>query len=254
MSIRTFAPGRRLAALLLPLVPLAVACGGQDRAPDGRLGLAPPALSRGAHVVITTDNGVRLRPGDGDRAAVAPHVTSDWSRGDGTWTLDLSCTDRDGHEDPACPRMPVVTVPPGIPVTVTARNAGVDAAGIEAELDLTTVNGDVTVTRSGRDDASVRLTTRNGSVRAEALRSGTLHAVTVNGDVTIGSSAAPGSLTAATTNGSVRVELPRDAPAYRTTATARNGRTTVTVPGATDKAGHAMALSTVNGDVTASRG
>ncbi|MFJ8886850.1 DUF4097 family beta strand repeat-containing protein [Streptomyces sp. NPDC102402] len=253
MDTRTLGHGWPLAALLA-VVPLTAGCGGgHDGGPDGRLGLSPPGLSPGSHLLITTENGVRLRPAEGDRATADRHVTSGWSRHDDTWTLDLACEDDDGRDLPGCPRMPVVGVPAGTSVTVTARNAGVDAAGIEAELDLTTVNGDVTVTRSGRDDATVRLTTRNGSVRAGTLRSAHLHAETVNGDVAIGNATSPAGLTALTTNGSVRVSFPHDAPAYRTTATARNGRTSVTVPSATDKAGHEMSLSTVNGDVTAAR-
>ncbi|MEU9356773.1 DUF4097 family beta strand repeat-containing protein [Streptomyces sp. NPDC048301] len=254
METRTRTHGWRAAALLATLAPLVAACGGHGGVSDGRLGAAAPRMPQGSHLVISTDNGVRLRPADGDRVALAPHVTTHWSRSDRTWALDLSCTDREGHEDPACPRMPVIAVPSGTSVTVTARNAGVDAVGVGAELDLTTVNGDVTVTRSGRDDAPVRLVTRNGSVRTEALRSGRLHAETVNGDVTVASATSPAGLTAATTNGSVRVTLPRDAPGYLTTATARNGRSSVTVPAAESGAGHEMSLSTVNGDVTAARG
>ncbi|WP_406464674.1 DUF4097 family beta strand repeat-containing protein [Streptomyces sp. NBC_00111] len=254
MDTRAFTHGRRLAALLA-VVPLAAACGGgHDGNLGGRPGPEPPALSRGTHLLITTDNGVRLRPADGERAATDRHVTSRWFRHDDTWTLDLTCTDHGGQDRPDCPRMPVVAVPAGTSVTVTARNAGVDAVGVEAELDLTTVNGDVTVARSGRDDASVRLVTRNGSVRTSTLHSVRLHAETVNGDVTIGSATSPAGLTALTTNGSVRVALPHDSPGYRTTATARNGRTSVTVPGPTGGTGHAMSLTTVNGDVTAARG
>lgn len=108
--------------------------------------------------------------------------------------------------------MPAVGVPAGVSVTVTARNAGIDVAGVASALDLTTVNGDVTVARSGLDDATVRLATRNGSVRAGTLKSAHLHAETVNGDVTLGSTTSPSRLDAATTNGSVRVALPTTRP------------------------------------------
>ncbi|MDQ0793813.1 DUF4097 family beta strand repeat-containing protein [Streptomyces sp. B1I3] len=249
MDITAFTHGRRWAALLA-VVPVVAACGGDPGArPDG----APPALARGTHLVITTDNGVRLRPAGGDRATLAAeHTTGHWSHGDGTSVLDLSCS---RHEDHAgdCPRMPVIGVPAGVSVTVTARNAGIDVAGIPAGLDLTTVNGDVTVARSGESDATVRLVTRNGSVRAGTLRSASLHAETVNGDVTLGSATSPSRLTALTTNGSVRVALPGGAPAYEVAATTRNGRTAVSVPVSTQRGGHDMTLTTVNGDVTATR-
>ncbi|WP_299534760.1 DUF4097 family beta strand repeat-containing protein [uncultured Streptomyces sp.] len=274
-------PARRVAAALLTVAPLVLvsACG--DDRPAGAEG--PPALDRGARLVITTENGVRLRPVEGDRVAADSAVRGAWSHRDGTWVLDLACRDRrDGHDDggdaDGCPRMPTVGVPAGVPVTVTARNAGIDAVGVEAALALTTVNGDVTVTRSGGGDADVRLVTRNGSVRAESLAAGRLEAETVNGDVTLGGATSPSRVTAATTNGSVRVTLPHDAPAYDVTAGTRNGRTSVLVPqtpgsggdsgsgdgsgagdgpgsGGGDAAdGRAMNLSTVNGDVTAGLG
>ncbi|MFE9782102.1 DUF4097 family beta strand repeat-containing protein [Streptomyces sp. NPDC005775] len=212
--------------------------------------------------MITTDNGVRLRPAEGDGAVIEARIDSRWSHRDDTWVLDLSCPgdeepapDEQGdHEDGQCPRMPVVGIPVGVPVTVTARNAGIDVVGVATALDLTTVNGDVTVARSGLDDATVRLVTHNGSVRAGTLSSARLHAETVNGDVTLGSTTSPARLDAATTNGSVRVSLPRDAPEYAADATTRNGRTAVAFPFATERNGHNMTLTTVNGDVTATRG
>ncbi|MFI6120530.1 DUF4097 family beta strand repeat-containing protein [Streptomyces sp. NPDC051064] len=253
MDITAFTHRRRRASLLA-VVPLLAACGGDPGArPEG----APPALGRGTHLVITTDNGVRLRPADGDRAVTEARIGSRWSHRDDTWVLDLSCPrheEHGDHEDGPCPRMPAVGIPAGVPVTVTARNAGIDVAGVATALDLATVNGDVTAVRSGLDDATVRLTTRNGSVRAGTLSSARLHAETVNGDVTLDSATSPSRLDAATTNGSVRVALPHDAPAYVVDATTRNGRASVAFPSATERNGHDMTLATVNGDVTATRG
>lgn len=251
MNITVFTRGRRWAALLAA-APLVAACGGQAD-PGAPAGGAPPVLRPGAHLVITTGDGVRLRPADGDRAVTEARIGSGWSHRDGLWVLDLSCPRHEGHEDGRCPRMPAVGVPAGVSVTVTARNAGIDATGITAGLDLTTVDGDVTVTRSGEDDATVRLVTRNGSVRTGALRAAGVHAATENGDVTLGSATSPARVTASTTNGSVRVSLPHGAPAYDVAATTRNGRASVAVPAATRENGHEMRLSTVNGDVTAVR-
>ncbi|MFC9121169.1 DUF4097 family beta strand repeat-containing protein [Streptomyces sp. NPDC057067] len=253
MDITAFTHGRRRASLLV-VVPLLAACGHD---PGARPDAGPPELGRGSHLVITTDNGVRLRPSDDERVVGGGRIDSSWSHRDGTWVLDLTCPGQDGDEGNAdggpCTRMPAVGVPAGVSVTVTARNAGIDVAGVASALDLTTVNGDVTVARSGLDDATVRLATRNGSVRAGTLKSAHLHAETVNGDVTLGSTTSPSRLDAATTNGSVRVALPHDAPAYAVDATTQNGRTSVTVPSATERDGHGMTLATVNGDVTAAR-
>jgi hypothetical protein len=241
------------AALVLALLTGTAGCGGGGDGPglpDAGGAFQVPA---GTRLVITTDNGVTLRPGDGDEVAVDDRAGHRWARRDGTdddtRVLDLDCAGRDGR----CPRMPRVDVPDGVSVTVTARNAGIDAAGITGALDLTTVNGDVTVTRSGADAATVRLVTRNGSVRATALRAGKMHAETVNGDVTLACATAPGGVGGSTVNGSVRLTLPPDAPAYRVTAATDNGSPSVGVPTTGDTDGRVIRLSTVNGDVVAAR-
>ncbi|MFE7068782.1 DUF4097 family beta strand repeat-containing protein [Streptomyces sp. NPDC057620] len=261
MDATTTTRARSLVALLA-VVPLVAACGGghDGNHDEGAWGAAAlTAVARGADLVITTDNGVRLRPADGDRVGVGGHIRHEWSHRDDTWVLDLSCPkqdtdgqDTDGQESgEECARMPEVDVPKGASVTVSARNAGIDVAGVSAALDLTTVNGDVTVTRSGQKDAPVRLETRNGSVRAGTLRADDLHAETVNGDVTLDCATSPDGVGALTTNGSVRVMLPHDAPAYRVAATTDNGRPSVTVPTGDGDDDRSMTLTTVNGDVTA---
>ncbi|MFD7136502.1 DUF4097 family beta strand repeat-containing protein [Streptomyces sp. NPDC059894] len=247
--------------VLLPsALALMTACGGGD--PDGT---APLAVAEGVDgsppaFLITTENGLRLRPAEGERLAVDRRVDRRVTQRDGTWVVDLSCAhgDRNGEaegetEGEACPRMPEVDVPAGAVVTVLARNAGVEAVGVDAELDLSTVNGDVTVSGSGRDDARLRLATRNGSVAATAVRGLEVHAHTVNGDVTLGCAYAPDTVGASTTNGSVGVSVPADAPAYRVTARTANGRPSVTVPTDGAAGGRSMTLTTVNGDVTAVR-
>ncbi|WP_413760544.1 DUF4097 family beta strand repeat-containing protein [Streptomyces sp. MMBL 11-3] len=273
MDATTTTRARHLLALLA-VAPLVAACGGGSGGNDGddgsRAAGARPVVARGAGLVISTDNGVRLRPADGDRAEVGGDVRHAWSHRGDTWVLDLSCPARDGSEAEdrygdgndaedgngdergrECPRMPEVRVPDGVSVTVSARNAGIDVAGVSAALDLTTVNGDVTVVESGRKDAAVRLETRNGSVRAHTLRAGELHATTVNGDVTLGCATSPDGVGAVSTNGSVRVTVPHGAPAYRVAATTDNGRPKVTVPTGGGDDGRSMTLTTVNGDVTA---
>ncbi|MHC3469328.1 DUF4097 family beta strand repeat-containing protein [Streptomyces sp. 7R007] len=244
-------PTRRLrrVSVVLALFPLAVACGGDGHGSADLKAAGTPALTAArTRLVITTDNGLRLRATDGRRVTVDGHVRRHWTHHDGTWTLDLSCSD---EGDGPCPRMPEVDVPDDVGVTVTARNAGLDAAGVAAPLDLTTVNGDVTVTRSGREDAVVRLSTRNGSVRANALAAGRLAAGTTNGDVSLACADVPSTVTAATTNGSVDVTVPHGGPAYRVSATTANGRTTVTLPTEGADRGRTMTLTTVNGDVDA---
>ncbi|MEU5595320.1 DUF4097 family beta strand repeat-containing protein [Streptomyces sp. NPDC020298] len=245
----------RRPAVLLAVLLAATGCGGGHQ--DTRPLAALPGGPAPARLVITTDNGLRLRPADGDGADIGVdvdrRVDHRWSHHGGTWVLDLSCPEH-GDRAGRCPRMPEVDVPAGTAVTVSARNAGIDAAGVPGALDLTTVNGDVTVTRSGRDGAAVRLATRNGSVRATALGAQRLRAGTVNGDLDLDCVTAPDTITAATTNGSVRVSVPHDAPPYRVTAATANGRPSVTVPTASASGDRRMTLTTVNGDVTATTG
>lgn len=242
--------GVLLVSGVLTLLPFMVSCdaGRQHEGADG----SPVLLRSGAHLVITTENGLTLRPIDGRRVRVDDRIDGDWSRDGDTWTLRLSCADREREQrGTACPRMPVVRIPGGMSITVSARNAGVDVAGLAAALDITTVNGDVTMTRSGRDEAPLRLATRNGSVRATALDAGRLHATTTNGDVTLVCTTAPSDVTAATTNGSVGVTVPHGSPAYRVTTDTDNGRATVGVPTTDDRDVPVMTLTTVNGDVDA---
>ncbi|GGS64723.1 DUF4097 family beta strand repeat-containing protein [Streptomyces griseoviridis] len=234
-------------APVLALVTLTAACAGGTDGPAGTGRAGALRAPSGTHLVITTENGVTLRPAAGDGITVDDTVRPRWSHRDGTRVLDLDCAGRDGR----CPRMPRVGVPGGVTVTVAARDAGIDAAGLTGALDLTTVNGDVTVTRSGADDATVRLTTRNGSVRATALRAGTLRAGTVNGDVALACATAPAGVGGSTTNGSVRLVLPADPPAYRVTAATDNGAASVAVPTTDAGDGRTLRLTTVNGDVTA---
>ncbi|MYW64276.1 DUF4097 family beta strand repeat protein [Streptomyces sp. SID8379] len=236
--------GARAVGLVLMMSALA-GCGDASSGAGGDARQAP--TTSGGRLVVTTDNGLRLRPADGDRVTVERGVGLNWSHRDDTWVLDLSC-------DGSCPRMPRVAVPDGTAVTVVARNAGIDAAGVSGALDLTTVNGDVTVADAGSGTATVRLATRNGSVRATRLRAGALAAETVNGDVVLGCATAPRRITAATVNGSASATLPHDAPAYRTDATTYNGRSSVTVPSDGAAADRTVRLSTVNGDVRAHRG
>ncbi|MFJ6212109.1 DUF4097 family beta strand repeat-containing protein [Streptomyces sp. NPDC092296] len=246
----------RVSATALLLIATAVTgcrhAGRTDDDSSPALAAAPALLPRAGQLLITTDNGVRLRPTDDRRATVDGHLRSHWSRNGATWVLDLACPDHDPDATP-CTRMPTVGVPAGTAVTVTARNAGIDATGLTGALDLTTTNGDVTVAQGGDSQATVRLTTRNGSVRATALQAAHLHARTVNGDVVLACASPPSDVTAATTNGSVRLTLPRNAPAYAVDATTDNGHPTVTLPTTTPSPDHHLTLTTVNGDISATR-
>ncbi|MFF5494250.1 DUF4097 family beta strand repeat-containing protein [Streptomyces aquilus] len=235
--------------LLLLALPFAGSCDGGGTGAS-RTDNALRAAASGDEVLISTDNGLRLRPAAGDHITVDDRIDGHWSHHGDRWTLDLDCADHGDHD---CPRMPYVKIPDGAKITVTARNAGVDVVDVAAVLDVTTVNGDVTVTHSGQEHAPLRLATRNGSVRATSLAAGRLHASTVNGDVVMQCAAVPEGVTARTVNGSVDVTVPRAAPAYRVTMSTDNGRTTTDVHAQDADRNRLMTLTTINGDVTARR-
>ncbi|MEW2546904.1 DUF4097 family beta strand repeat-containing protein [Streptomyces sp. NPDC047002] len=243
-----------LGALCAALAAGAAGCGpggvgGGGAWPDGSSPAASAAPGKAVdRLAVTTPGGVRLRPAPDGRTRVSGRVEARWSHHGGAWVLTLAC--RDGGP---CDRTPTVEVPPGARVTVSARDAGIDAAGLTGALRLTTVNGDVTVADLGAAGAPVSLATRNGSVRATGLAASSLAASSVNGDVDLDCAHAPASVDAATTNGSVRLTVPRGAPPYTVGAATGSGQRRIAVP--TRQGGPVtLALRTVNGDVTAREG
>jgi len=220
---------------------------------------APAAfqLASAQRLLIVTDGGVALRAGAAGAAGAVSvdvggaggSVVSSWHRTVSEATLSLTCPADPAPGSGPCPAITQVSVPRNAAVTVRARNAGVSATGLDGPLNLSTVNGDVTVVSAGAAGAPVQLTTRNGSVRASGLRAPTLAAWTVNGDVDLTWASAPSQVTATTTNGSLDLVLPADCPQYAITARTRNGQPRLGLP--TDSASaDRMALTTVNGDIT----
>lgn len=246
----------RLAALATAVLVSALATGCGGNTPTAARGTEDGTftggrLPAGGRLVIETDNGVRLRPAPGNGVAVDRSVRATRTEHGSLWVVDLDCPAPSAAPGADCPRMPTVEVPAAVAVTVTARDAGIDASGLTGNLDLTTVNGDVTVEESGGTHAVVALTTRNGSVRGSGLRAARLGATTVNGDVVLACADAPGSVDADTTNGSVRLSVPHPSPAYAVTTATSNGHAYVTLPTTTGSTRHHLDLRTVNGDVTA---
>lgn len=249
----------RVAVAAVVAVGLAAAGCRSVTGPAGAQGDAPaasPAASggsaavpAGARLVVSTDDGVRLRPAAGPHVAWDAGVTARWSRHGGTWVLDLACpaTEPAGR---SCPRMPTVLVPAGADVTVSARDAGIDAGGLTGTLDLSTVNGDVTLERTGGAHAALTLATRNGSIRTTGAEAARVGATTVNGDVVLDCGNAPTTVDASTTNGSVALTVPPGSAPYAVHTATGNGHPRVTLPTATGGP-RVLTLRTVNGDVTA---
>ncbi|MER7930776.1 MULTISPECIES: DUF4097 family beta strand repeat-containing protein [unclassified Streptomyces] len=246
---------------LLPLLALTACDHGGDGPPPGAFRggrggeFENAAVADGSRLVITTQGGVRVVGTDEGSVAVDEGTLARWGGDGGTHTLDLPCDEGDDRAKDNCGGMPVVHVPTGVVLTVRARNAGIDVSDVRGELSLSTVNGDVTVQDSGTKDARQHLVTRNGSVRATGLEARGVDAETVNGDVDLLCTTAPGTLDGVTRNGSVRVTLPADAPPYATDARTVNGRSTADMQAAdTGDHRHRLTLRTVNGDTEIHRG
>lgn len=219
-----------------------------------RRGFRTASLTQGSRLVITTQGGVRVIGTDDDHLTVDEAVLAHGDGDGGTYSLDLPCDEGDDRAKVNCGGMPLVRVPSGVTLTVRARNAGIDVSDVRGALSLSTVNGDVTVQDAGTKSARQHLVTRNGSVRATGLKGAGIEAETVNGDVDLGCAHSPGTLDGVTRNGSVRVTLPSDAPAYATDAQTVNGRSTTNIPSDASDHTHRLSLRTVNGDTEARRG
>ncbi|WP_328696330.1 DUF4097 family beta strand repeat-containing protein [Streptomyces sp. NBC_00342] len=251
----------RAGCALVPLLVL-TACGhdGAGRAQPGAAhtssdgGFRTASLTQGSRLVITTQGGVRVIGTDDDHLTVDEAVLAHGDGDGGTYSLDLPCDEGDDRAKVNCGGMPLVRVPSGVTLTVRARNAGIDVSDVRGALSLSTVNGDVTVQDAGTKSARQHLVTRNGSVRATGLKGAGIEAETVNGDVDLGCAHSPGTLDGVTRNGSVRVTLPSDAPAYATDAQTVNGRSTTNIPSDASDHTHRLSLRTVNGDTEARRG
>ncbi|MET9256537.1 DUF4097 family beta strand repeat-containing protein [Streptomyces sp. NPDC003717] len=253
----------RVGCALIPLLAL-TACGhhgdGDRPLPGTRTGERGEGFRRasvddGDRLVITTQGGVRVVGTDDHDVTVDDATLARWDGDGSSHTLDLPCDEGDDRARENCGGMPLVHVPAGVTLTVRARNAGIDVSDVRGGLSLSTVNGDVTVQDSGAKGTLQRLVTRNGSVRATGLGARTVGAETVNGDVDVVCATSPDTLDGVTRNGSVRVTLPADAPAYATEASTVNGRSTADAPAAGPAdSRHRLTLRTVNGDTEIHRG
>lgn len=133
-----------------------------------------------------------------------------------------------------------VKVPAGVRFIGKTVNGGVDAARLNGDVVLSTVNGSVSFSTTGE----ARANTVNGSIKGEmgqALWSGTLEMTTVNGGITL---ALPPDLNSdvkiTTTNGYIQSEFP----------VAASAMTRRKLEGTIGAGGRLLSLGTTNGSVT----
>jgi len=193
---------------------------------------------------------VTVRTGAGDSIRIEAHV----SEGLQAPSRDIEVVGETLHVDGSCGILMTtwcsvsftLTVPSGLDVVAHSDHERVEVEGEFASVDAGTANGSVTFT--GVAD-SVRLRSRNGSVRAPSIDSPRVDARTSNGSVRLTFETAPESVVARSANGSVEVVVPRGDELYRVDADTSHGSTEITVR--TDpESPRVIEARTRNGDVT----
>ena len=138
-----------------------------------------------------------------------------------------------------------IKVPRGVLLDAHTVNGGIEADGLTADADLSTVNGSITVTTSGVVEAS----TVNGRIDARIGRAdwtGTLEFKTVNGGVTITAPAdLSADLEASAVNGGIESDFP-------VTVSGRMDRQNLR--GRIGQGGRKLELETVNGGIRIRKG
>jgi hypothetical protein len=140
-----------------------------------------------------------------------------------------------------------VSLPADLDVTVAGKNGAITSDGLTGDLDLSTTNGGIEV--DGSTGALVLLST-NGKIAVEDSTSTEAQAQTTNGAVHMMFTEAPDDVTANSTNGEIRIQVPDDGTEYYIQANTTNGRVdTANVPG-DRRADQTITAETTNGGVT----
>lgn len=186
----------------------------------------------------------------GDETVVDVTATTGWLAGD-VEVVEDGGTLRVEHRCPSwfavsCRAEVVVTLPAGATVEGDASNGPVTLDGLDGPVDVATSNGEVTM----RDlSSAVRVRTSNGAIRGEALRVASLDAGTSNGRIDLTFAQSPTDVVLDTSNGSVDVVLPTEAPPYALSTDTSNGQVSTDVR--TDpSAERRIEIDTSNGDIT----
>lgn len=139
-----------------------------------------------------------------------------------------------------------IRMPSDVSVSGSTSNGSITAEVLDEPVSVTTSNGTINVVDLS---APVVLRSSNGDVIALEMSSQEVDASTSNGRVQFEFDAAPSSVQARSSNGTIVVILPPDAPAYAVDASTSNGEVVTDVR--TDPASaDTIALETSNGDVT----
>jgi hypothetical protein len=175
------------------------------------------------------------------RPTVTETVTGD------TLTIRAHCP---AIGDAWCSTGYTLDVPRSVSVTASSDGDHIEASGIDGDLDLRSSAGGIRVTDAGGE---LRLDSSAGAVEATELTGTRVRATSSAGGVSLVFTRAPEAVVATSAAGSVDIELPTSAPAYRVDAHSSAGPTEVDVP--TDpRASRTIEATSSAGPVTIRRG
>lgn len=208
------------------------------------------SLSARELTVDTDNSAIELVPGGEGKEVKVTRRFDGWSLGGSTgvtWemedggTLKLRMTCK--GVSVGCEAKHRIEVPRGVAVTVKDSNGAVTARGFETRLKVRSSNGAIEV----RDaKGPLELKSSNGRITAEGIASRDVSATTSNGEIRLGLTAVPDTVTTRTTNGATRITVPR-AP-YKVTTGSDNGGVKVNVP-RDDAAPHTVSAHSGNGAI-----
>lgn len=226
-----------VAGAVVAVVALAGGCGGRaqdDEHPDHRTF----ELHGKTLTIDSNDSALELVPVDGDkvqvtrwftaRVTLGDDPTTTWSWQDDQLTLRVHCSGL----VTSCSAKHRVEVPRDVAVTVRNQDGSVTASGFRTALRLHSDDGSLHVENAS---GPLELTSKDGSIHAVGLTSRQVRAATDDGSLELELKEVPDRVDTRTKDGSTTITLPRSssggaAAAYHVTAASDDGHVTVDVP------------------------
>lgn len=171
-----------------------------------------------------------------------PQVTEAWE-GD-TLVVTERCAARRLFEGDSCSATLDLAVPSAVPVHVNADSGAVTVDRMTGGLRVEAVSGDIEL-RGTTGDVWARV--ESGSIDADRLSSPHVDAQTISGDLTLGFAAAPDTVSASVTSGSVSVTVP-PGTTYRVTGRTVSGDRQIADGLVNDGSTHSIDINSESGD------
>ncbi|NGN69244.1 DUF4097 domain-containing protein [Streptomyces sp. A7024] len=138
-----------------------------------------------------------------------------------------------------------VEVPQGLDVKVNGRDGSVRASGLDAKLDIRTVDGSINIQDP---KAPLTLNSRDGSVTAEGIKTPDVRATTNDGSLHLAFASTPDRVQTSSRDGSTTLELPGNDP-YKIATKLRDGSRHIDVP-RSDSSRHTIDSQANDGSIT----